>query len=152
MILLSNIYDFIINHFDAEPIVNTITCDNNDEIASNKQTIYPLVNIELLSAPIDLESNLLAFQFNISAMSERDFDKKTKSTKLIGKDNKIDNLNEMYYLLRKFIDKTARSNNINGIDLSEADEIVLIDGATSTVLDGFKCDITLTIPNTIAIC
>jgi hypothetical protein len=152
MILLSNIYDFIINHFDAEPLVNSISCDKNDEIGSNKQIIYPLVNIELIGKPDELGSNLLFYEFAISVLSDRDFDKKIKSTKLIGKDNLLDNQNDTEYILQKFIKKTYLSNNVNNIDLVSLGEVEIIIGGTTTVLDGFKRNMTFTIPNTIAIC
>lgn len=152
MILLSNVYNFLINHFENEPLINTISCVKEDEIGANKQTIYPLINIELIEIPTFLESNFVYFSFRISALSDRDFDKKVKQTKLIGGDNKIDNFNEMHYVLQKFINKVSKSNNPDSIDVSSIGSIEPLDGITTTVLDGFSFEITLSIPNTVSIC
>lgn len=152
MIILSNIYAFLNDYFQSEELINTISNVKYDTIGSFKQTIYPLANIELLSIPTDTESNLLTFTFGITALSERDFDKTIKNTKVIGKDNKIDNLNAMHYVLQKFITKVSRSNNPNNINIDSTTELTPIEDGFSTGLDGFTFDVTISVPNTIPIC
>ncbi len=152
MIILSNIYDFLNGYFENEPLINTISNVKYDKIGSFKETIYPLTNIELLSVPTDTESNLLLFTFGLTAVSERDFDKTIKNTKLIGKDNKIDNLNAMHYVLQKFITKVSRSNNPYNIDIDSTTELTPIEDDFTSSLDGFTFEVTISVPNTIPIC
>lgn len=152
MILLSNVYKFILDYFEADVIVNTISTVKYDEIGSFKQTIYPLVNVELLPYPTELESNVLFFKFGITSVAERDFDKTVKNTKIIGKDNKIDNLNAMNYVLQRFITKTLKQNNPFNISISEVSDTTNIENDFTSGLDGFTCEITFSIPNTIPIC
>jgi len=152
MIILSNIYSFLNTYFENEVLVNTVSNVKYDSIGSFKQTIYPLVNVELLTIPTDLESNLLTFSFRITAVAERDFDKTVKNTKLIGKDNKIDNLNAMHYILQKFITKVSRSNNEHNISIDSTTEMTPIEDGFSTGLDGFTFEVTISVPNTISIC
>jgi hypothetical protein len=152
MIILSNIWDFLNTYFEAEPLINTISNVKYDKIGSFKETIYPLVNIELITIPTDIDTNLLTFTFKITAVSERDFDKTVKNTKLVGKDNKIDNLNAMHYVLQKFITKVSRSNNPYNISIDETTELDPIEDDFSSSLDGFTFDVTISVPNTIPIC
>jgi len=152
MIILSNIYSFLNTYFENEVLVNTVSDVKYDSIGSFKQTIYPLVNVELLTIPTDLESNLLTFSFGITAVTERDFDKTVKNTKLIGKDNKIDNLNAMHYVLQKFLTKISRSNNQYNISIDSSTEMTPIEDGFSTGLDGFTFEVIISVPNTISIC
>lgn len=152
MIILSNIYSFLNTYFENEVLVNTVSNVKYDSIGSFKQTIYPLVNVELITIPTDLESNLLTFSFGITAVAERDFDKTVKNTKLIGKDNKIDNLNAMHYVLQKFLTKISRSNNQYNISIDSSTEMTKIEDGFSTGLDGFTFEVTISVPNTISIC
>jgi hypothetical protein len=152
MIILSNIYAFLNGYFEAEPLINTVSNVKYDKIGSFKETIYPLVNIELLTIPTDLDTNTLTFTFGLTAVSERDFDKAVKNTKLIGKDNKIDNLNTMHYVLQKFITKVSRSNNAQNISIEDPTPMQPIEDGFSTGLDGFTFEVTISIPNTIPIC
>ena len=152
MIILSNIYSFLNTYFENEVLVNTVSNVKYDSIGSFKQTIYPLVNVELLTIPTDAESNLLTFEFGITSVTERDFDKTVKNTKLIGKDNKIDNLNAMHYVLQKFLTKISRSNNEHNISIDGSTEMTPIEDGFSTGLDGFTFEVTISVPNTIPIC
>jgi len=152
MIILSNIYSFLNTYFENEVLVNTVSNVKYDSIGSFKQTIYPLVNVELLTIPTDLESNLLTFEFGITAVTERDFDKTVKNTKLIGKDNKIDNLNTMHYVLQKFLTKISRSNNLHNISIDSTTEMTPIEADFGSVVDGFTFEVTISVPNTISIC
>ncbi len=152
MIILSNIYAFLNGYFEAEQLINTVSNIKYDKIGSFKETIYPLTNIELLTIPTDLTTNTLQFTFGITAVSERDFDKTVKNTKLIGKDNKIDNLNSMHYVLQKFVTKVSRSNNIHNINIDSVTDMTPIIDDFGSGLDGFTCDVTISVPNTIPIC
>jgi hypothetical protein len=152
MIILSNIWDFLNTYFEDEPLINTISNVKYDKIGSFKETTYPLANIELLIIPTDIETNTLTFTFGITAVSERDFDKTVKNTKLIGKDNKIDNLNAMHYVLQKFITKVSRSNNPYNINIDSTTEMEPILDDFGSGLDGFTFDVTISVPNTIPIC
>ena len=152
MIILSNIWEFLNTYFENEPLINTISNVKYDKIGSFKETIYPLTNIELLTIPTDITTNTLTFTFGITAVSERDFDKTVKNTKVIGKDNKIDNLNAMHYVLQKFITKVSRSNNLYNITIDETTEMQPIEDGFTSSLDGFTFEVTISVPNTIPIC
>lgn len=50
---LSKINDFVINIFQVNPLVNTITIVPTIEMDANKEILYPLVNIDLRESDIE---------------------------------------------------------------------------------------------------
>lgn len=67
---LSLLNDFVINQFDLNPLVNTITIVPTTEIDSNKENIYPLVNIDLRES--DIEGDAVIASYKITVVQQRD--------------------------------------------------------------------------------
>ena len=78
---LSKVRRYIIDMFDADPLVNTITTLSEELIDTNKETIYPVVNIDYLDS--DVLEDVVLFSFKITALDQNDVYTKTTDSKLL---------------------------------------------------------------------
>lgn len=147
---LSEVTNYIVNRFQQDEMVNTISLsDNNNIIDTKKENIYPLVSISFNGSEIEEEENiaLKKYDYTISVLQQRDSNRKIKPSKLMEETNWIDNMNECDSICTNFINYIRRMelNNLNIDSLSILEPLQNYGGAN---LDGFRFDITLSIPNT----
>jgi hypothetical protein len=132
--------------------VNTIVFGINEDRDLYKKSIYPLVQINPVSAPWDLGSNVSKFTFEIAALDQRNISKQAATDKFDGNDDMQDNLNVTYTILNDLITRLLRFNNESNIQiesLSEAQPILFKD---FNLLDGWYVSITVQIPNGQYVC
>jgi len=143
---LSEVTNYIVNRFQQDEMVNTIALSDNDIIDTKKENIYPLVTISFNGGEV-AEDDLKKYDFTISVLQQRDATRKVKPSKLMDETNWIDNMNECDNICTKFINYIRRMelDNINIDSLSILEPLNRFGGAD---LDGFRFDITLSIPNT----
>ena len=144
---LSEVTNYIVNRFQQDEMVNTIALSDNDIIDTKKENIYPLVTISFNGAEIVEESALKNYDFTISVLQQRDARKEIKPSKLMADTNWIDNMNECDSICTNFINYVNRLelDNLTIPSLSILEPLNRFGGAD---LDGFRFDITLSIPNT----
>ena len=103
----SELTNYIVNRFDADEMVNTISLSDNNIIDTKKENIYPLVSISFNGAEIEEDiPNGLAFKkydYTISVLQQRDARKEMKPSKLMADTNWIDNMNECDSICTNFI-------------------------------------------------
>lgn len=141
----SLIYDFIIAEFDANDLVNTISIVPFSEIDTNKENIYPLVNIDLID--IETESDYLTYNFNITVIQQRDIKPVKIDSKLLENINYIDNLNETVSISNRFINVIEKQNNDSSIELQNLSRLRVLKEWGRGICDGVRFDISLSIPN-----
>lgn len=141
----SLIYDFIIAEFDANDLVNTISIVPFAEIDTNKENIYPLVNIDLID--IETESDYLTYNFNITVIQQRDIKPVKIDSKLLENINYIDNLNETVSISNRFINVIEKQNNDSSIELQNLSRLRVLKEWGRGICDGVRFDISLSIPN-----
>lgn len=141
----SLIYDFIIAEFDANDLVNTISIVPFAEIDTNKENIYPLVNIDLID--IETESDYLTYNFNITVIQQRDIKPVKIDSKLLENINYIDNLNETVSISNRFINVIEKQNNDSSIELQSLSRLRVLKEWGRGICDGVRFDISLSIPN-----
>lgn len=146
---LSKVKRYIIDRFDADPLVNTITTLSEELIDTNKETIYPVVNIDYLDSDI-LEDTVL-FSFKITALDQNDVYTKTTDSKLLEDTNQNDILNETFNICQSFINSFRQYNDDN-IEMSSKSPIQTIMNERLNGLSGHEFDIVLSIPNEGSIC
>lgn len=146
--MFSKVTNYIVNRFQQDELVNTITLSSIDLIDTKKENIYPLVAISFNGKEIDEVNFLAKYDYTITALQQRDNRKVEKPNKLMDDENWIDNLNECDSICTNFV---------NYINRMEIEEIIIIDslsileplsGFGGSNLDGFRFEITLSIPNT----
>lgn len=152
---LSKVRRYIIDRFDADPLVNTITTLSEQLIDTNKETIYPVVNIDYLEfssneSPETLSSELL-FSFKITALDQNDVYTKTTDSKLLEDTNQNDILNETFNICQSFINSFRQYNDDN-IEMSSKSTVTTIMNERLNGLSGHEFDIVLSIPNEGSVC
>ena len=96
-----NVTDKIKDTLAAEPFVNTVTYGSLDDVALNKQTIFPLSH--LIVNNCNVANNTLTFNISVLAMDVVDESKKEVTDDFVGNDNEQDVLNTQLAVLNRLI-------------------------------------------------
>ena len=141
----SLIYNWIVEQFQSNELVNTISIVPTAVIDTNKENIYPLVNIDLID--IETESDYLTYNFNITVIQQRDIKPIKIDSKLMTNTNYIDNINETVSIANRFINVVEKQNNDSNIELQSLSRLKVLKEWGTGVCDGVRFDISLSIPN-----
>lgn len=136
--------DYVLGKFSNDPLVNTITTLTNDLVDTNKETIYPVVNIEYTEN--DIQTDVILFSFHIKALDQNDVYTRNTDSKLQIDTNKDDIFNETFNICQSFINSFRQYNALN-IELSTRSKVTKIERENLNGLSGHEFDITLSIPN-----
>lgn len=101
------------NHFDNDPLVNTVTNGDIFDVDISKQTIFPLVHTMVTQA--QFESNIQRFTLTIFAMDITDNVKEEDNTKWETRDNTNDALNSTLQILNRCF-KMLKSGNLYNLN------------------------------------
>lgn len=145
-----NTLNFLTDTLQADDNVNTVTSCNADEVSQYKQNIYPLANVLIETAPFSgLENNAIArFNVEITALSIRDKIDNVALDKIYYNDNRQENWNLTYQIIKRLIDKMMRQENVidgNCIEVIGASDATRISGEFGQVLDGWTITLQLEI-------
>ena len=88
-----DIIDKIKQHFENDPLINTVTQGDIFDVDLNKQTIFPLCHIIVNQATF--ENNVIRYNISILAMDITDISKSESADKFDGNDNELYILNTM---------------------------------------------------------
>jgi hypothetical protein len=142
---VSKIYDFLIGLFQADNLVNTISLVNTMDIDSNKENIYPLVNLDLKET--ETQDQAIIFTFRITIVQQRDIKPIKTDSKLLTNTNYVDNLNETHSILNKFINYLVRQHNSYDVEIVQQGSNKILKEWGLSNLDGVQVDIDLAITN-----
>lgn len=145
------VVDLLRERLQNNPNVNTVVFSRTDEKDLYKKSIYPLVQINPISAPMN-SSQVSYFSFEIAALDQRDISKSITTDKFEGNDNIQDNLNITYTILNDLVSWLRLQNNNNYIELDSVSDATPILFSDFNLLDGWFLTITLKIPNNQSIC
>lgn len=146
---LQKVRDYIIGKFDSDPLVNTITTLSDELIDTNKETIYPVVNIDYVDSEIN--EDVLLFTYKITVLDQNDIYVKTTDSKLLQDTNQLDILNETFNICQSFIN-SFRQYNSDNIELDSKSTVNTIMNERLNGLSGHNFEIVVTIPNEGIVC
>lgn len=142
---VSIVTNFIIDKFESDSLVNTITVKPQTEIDFEKSNIYPLVNVDLTTLnPIGAVHR---FTYAISIFQQRDIEPTINLDNKLLNTNMIDNLNETYSIASRFINNIRNFYNDEDVDVFGVTEVIPSKNAFTNGLDGVTFNITLEIPD-----
>jgi hypothetical protein len=141
---ISTILNFIIDLFQQDNLVNTISMVPEIEVDANKENIYPLVNIDIQDSD---PSDAVSVNFKIMIVQQRDTIPRKTDSKLLLDTNFIDNINETHAIANRFISVIENQNNTNNIEVDSRTRLTFIKNYGQQCLDGVKFTIALSIPN-----
>jgi hypothetical protein len=124
--------------------VNTIT-QGTDIIDNVKKNIFPLAHINILNASAPGQNN--TFTFEIAVLDIRNVSKVKSNNKFLGNDNEIDNLNTCHAIINYALTKMQLERNEFDIEIETISELSPILLEFTNMLDGWKVNLTLSIPN-----
>lgn len=138
---ISKLLNHVISVFDAMPLVNTIALRDDDVVDVEKENIYPLVSIQLLSSPPPL-SDLREYRLSFEVLNQRDDRKVPTPSKLLTDTNYMDNMNICDTIANDFIMEVTKTHNDLDITISEGSlsEFEPIRHDERNGLDGIRFD------------
>jgi len=139
-----NAVDYIKSTLETAPFLNTIT-HGTDIVDNVKKNIFPLAHINVLSSSIG--AGVVNFTFEIAILDIRNISKVRVKDKFLGNDNELDNLNTCHAILNYMITKMRLQRNDFDIELQNDPSLQPIMMAFTNALDGWKCDIEISVPN-----
>ncbi len=145
------VVELLRQRLQANPNVNTVVLSKTDDKDLYKKSIYPLVQINPVSAPMS-SSHVSYFTFEVAALDQRDISKSAIKDKFEGNDNLQDNLNITYTILNDLVNWLRLQNNTYGIELSSVTDATPILFSDFNILDGWYMSITLMVPNNQSVC
>lgn len=141
-----HILDIVEEHFKNDPLVHAVTFGDVDEADLIKQTLFPLVNVNL--GNLVYVGSTIKMSLNIIAVDIVDESKEYSNT-FEGNNNLIDVLNTQAGVLNKFLTslKRGRLNMDESITLDNEPQLDYISGEFGNNLSGFGTEVLLNIPN-----
>jgi hypothetical protein len=94
------VYDWLIDHFSTNELVNTVSIVPTIELDQNKENIYPLVNIDFINK--ETEEQAIITTFKITVIQQRDTQPIKTNNKLLSDTNYLD-VNETIISAHVFI-------------------------------------------------
>lgn len=139
---LFNAHHYLIDLFQENKLVNTVTNVNPTAIDLNKYNVYPLVNVYLTSSqwgPI-----VTTYNFDVRVYQKKDLIVPLTQTKLTS-GNTIDNHNECDVILQQALAKISKNHTVNLVGIpffnyQYKTGINGIDGITTTFSITYKTD------------
>jgi predicted nucleic-acid-binding protein len=141
---LNKINTYLISWFQADELVNTVTTLTDDLIDTNKETIYPLVNLEYINT--DVLEDVVLVLYRIKCMDQEDVYTTPTDSKLLINTNHQDIMNETFNVCQSFINSFRQYNDDN-IEIQNKTVLTPIKFEKLNGLSGHSFDIVLSIPN-----
>lgn len=142
---ISILNNWIISEFDKNNLVNTISIVPTLQMDSNKENVYPLVNIDMLNSVV--QSDVIVVSFEITIVQQRDKRPVKTDSKLLGDTNYLDNVNETHSIAQRFINVLDRQNNSLNIEVDTISKLDFLKEFGRENLDGVQFIVDLSIPN-----
>lgn len=144
----SKIINYIVERFQSDDLVNTITLSDSLVVDTSKENVYPIVAINYESRSGDSELENHFYNFRILVLQQRDTKPEMKNSKLMDTTNWIDNLNDCESIINRFTNYIERLDVDSNITIETLSDLTPLDNYGGNRLDGFSFDITLRTSNT----
>lgn len=139
------VVDYLKETLSNDINVHTITHGLRSMTDIDKKNIFPLVHLQVTSSTVS--NSMATFIFEVAVVDLRNISKQPVSDKFLGNDNELDNLNTCHAVLNRLVSILQNQNNNDGIQLVNVPTLQPIIFEESNLLDGWRCDLELIIPN-----
>ena len=139
------VVDYLKETLSNDINVHTITHGLRSMTDIDKKNIFPLVHLQVTSSTVS--NSMATFIFEIAVVDLRNISKQPVTDKFLGNDNELDNLNTCHAVLNRLVSILQNKNNNDGIQLVNVPTLQPIIFEESNLLDGWRCDLELIIPN-----
>ncbi len=139
------VIDFLKNLLQEDINVHTILHGLKSTMDINKKNIFPISHIQVTNSTI--QTGYVGFTFEIVAVDLRNVSKQMVTDKWLGNDNELDNLNTTHAILNRLLTKLRNTRNDFRIELNNEPTCQPIIFEETNLLDGWRTEIELIIPN-----
>lgn len=139
------VVDYLKETLSNDVNVHTITHGLRSMTDIDKKNIFPLVHLQVTSSTVS--NSMATFIFEVAVVDLRNISKQPVSDKFLGNDNELDNLNTCHAILNRLVSILQNQNNDYAIQLVNVPTLQPIIFEESNLLDGWRCDLELIIPN-----
>lgn len=139
------VVDYLKETLSNDINVHTITHGLRSMTDIDKKNIFPLVHLQVTSSTVS--NSMATFIFEVAVVDLRNISKQPVTDKFLGNDNELDNLNTCHAVLNRLVSILQNQNNNDGIQLVNVPTLQPIIFEESNLLDGWRCDLELIIPN-----
>ncbi len=139
------VVDYLKTTLSNDVNVHTITHGLRSMMDIDKKNIFPLVHLQVTSSTVS--NSMATFIFEVVAVDLRNISKQQVNDKFLGNDNELDNLNTCHSVLNRLVSILQNQNNNDAIQLVNVPTLQPIIFEDSNLLDGWRCDLELIIPN-----
>ena len=139
------VIDFLKSLLQEDINVHTILHGLKSTMDINKKNIFPISHIQVTNSTI--QTGYVGFTFEIVAVDLRNVSKQMITDKWLGNDNELDNLNTTHAILNRLLTKLRNTRNDFRIELNNEPTCQPIIFEETNLLDGWRTEIELIIPN-----
>ena len=139
------VVDYLKTTLSNDINVHTITHGLRSMTDIDKKNIFPLVHLQVTSSTVS--NSMATFIFEVAVVDLRNISKQPVTDKFLGNDNELDNLNTCHAVLNRLVSILQNQNNTDAIQLVNVPNLQPIIFEESNLLDGWRCDLELIIPN-----
>jgi hypothetical protein len=139
------VVDYLKTTLSNDVNVHTITHGLRSMMDIDKKNIFPLVHLQVTSSTVS--NSMATFIFEVAVVDLRNISKQQVSNKFLGNDNELDNLNTCHAVLNRLVSILQNQNNNDAIQLVNTPTLQPIIFEDSNLLDGWRTDLELIIPN-----
>lgn len=145
-----NGYSELLNYIKqlGEPLVNKITNVGGDQIDQNKKTIFPLLDVYIVSGGFPSDSTIM-FNVTLTCLDIRDINKEVNTDDFWNNDNEIDNINNCLSIVNRIWLQMIKDFEENNITASENPSFEIGTLTHANLLDGVTMSFDVTMPNTV---
>jgi hypothetical protein len=137
--------DFLKGLLQEDINVHTVLHGLKSTMDINKKNIFPIAHIQVTNSTI--QSGYVGFTFEVVAVDLRNISKQMVTDKWLGNDNELDNLNTTHAILNRLLTKLRNTRNDFKIELNNEPSLQPIIFEETNLLDGWRTEIELIIPN-----
>ena len=139
------VVDYLKTTLSNDVNVHTITHGLRSMMDIDKKNIFPLVHLQVTSSTVS--NSMATFIFEVAVVDLRNISKQQVNDKFLGNDNELDNLNTCHAVLNRLVSILQNQNNNDAIQLVNVPTLQPIIFEDSNLLDGWRTDLELIIPN-----
>jgi hypothetical protein len=141
------VIDFLKGLLEEDINVHTILHGLKSTLDISKKNIFPIAHIQVTSS--NVVTGYVGFNFEVVVVDVRNVSKEVVTDKWLGNDNELDNLNTTHAVLNRLLTKLRNSRNEFAIELNNEPVCQPIIFEETNLLDGWRTDIELIIPNNV---
>jgi len=149
---LTQLYEYIKQLAEADPLINTILKVDFNDIDLKKEIVFPLLNVRIITGGFTTGPTI-RLNVQIGVFDIRDINKEIRTDIFWGQDNEVDNHNMGIAVLNRLWSKMLRDFQENNITASENPNFELGFFERAKLLDGVIITFDVEVPNTtISLC